>query len=191
MRTKLNFPRFALLAAAGLAAGNLQAQVSATGTISGALAGSLYDYTVIVNNTGTVPIEGFWYGWIASGNDLPSVPSSPASASGWAETLSGASIKFQGDAGDAIPVGGSGTFTFDSPSDPAAMTAPPAGESVVYAGAINFSVAEPSSEQFDPTLSAVPEPSTFGLVIAGSLGLLAGWKGTAFGARKSDAAAGG
>jgi hypothetical protein len=192
MKAKLNFSCFALVAAVGLAAGSLQAQVSATGTISGALVGGLYDYTLIVNNTGSVPIEGFWYGWTGSSNNLPSDPSSFASASGWSASLFfGTSIQFQGNAGDAIPVGGSGTFTFDSTSDPTAMTTPPVGESVVYAGTIGFSVGEPSSEQFDPTLSAVPEPSTFGLVIAGSLGLLARWKGTAFGAKKAAAAAGG
>jgi hypothetical protein len=179
MNTKLISLRFALAVAAGFAAIDLQAQVDATATLSGVLVGSTYDYTLTVHNTGTLPIEALWYGWIPGFLDLPSTPTTALSASGWSNTVVGTSIQFQGFAGNAIAAGGSGTFTFDSTSTPTAMTTgsnggAPTGDSVAYAGTVNASAASPD---FQPTLAAVPEPSTFGLIIAGSLGLVAtGWR---------------
>lgn len=181
MSTKLISLRLAIVAAAaGLAAGNVQAQVDASATLSGVQVGSTYDYTLTVHNTGESAIEGLWYGWIPGIFDLPSTPTSAASASGWGASVVGNSIQFQGSAGDAIAAGGTGTFTFDSTSTPTAMTTgsnggAPTGESVAYDGTVDASNPSPD---FQPTLAAVPEPSTFGLIIAGSLGFLAtGWRG--------------
>ena len=57
-----------------------------------------------------------------------------------------------------------------------AMTSGTNSESVAYAGTIGFTGnASGVSEEFTPT--AVPEPSTFGLIIAGAIGFLgAGWR---------------
>jgi hypothetical protein len=180
MNTKLISLRLALAAAAGFAAINLHAQgtVAATATLSGVLVSSVYDYTLSVKNTGTVPLQGIWYGWIPGSFDLPSSPTSPASTSGWSASVSGDSIQYQGNSGDAIPVGGTGIFTFDSTSTPMAMTTgtvgPAAtGESVAYAGTIGFTGNSSGvSAEFTPTLAAVPEPSTYGLVLTGALGML-------------------
>ena len=174
MNMKLNSLRFAIVTAAvsvGLSAGNVQAQ-SATGTLSGVLVGSTYDYTLTVNNTGTVPLEGLWYGWIPGVFDLPGTLSSIGSTSGWTGTQDGASIQFQGGSGNAIPVGGTGTFTFDSTATPAQMTTSPADESTIFAGTIGFSGNSPGvSEEFTPTLASVPEPSTVGLIVTGAMGV--------------------
>jgi hypothetical protein len=59
------------------------------------------------------------------------------------------------------------------------MTAGAAGESVAYAGAIDFSQNSPgdSSAVFAPTLVAVPEPSTLSLLAIGLAGwAAAGWR---------------
>jgi hypothetical protein len=184
MKMKLFSSRFVLTVAAGLAACGLQAQsISATGTLSETPGtGGNFDYTLTVANTGSIPIEGVWYGWTTSGNNLPSTPTVPASTSGWAAALfSSTSIQYQGNATDAIAAGKSETFTFDSTSTLTQLTTGTVGgvatgESVVYAGTIGFTGNSPGvSEVFTPT--AVPEPSSLGLFAFGSFSLLAGgWR---------------
>ncbi len=170
--------RFALVVGAGLAASNLQAlppggTISASATLSDVQVGSTYDYTLTLQNTGNIGIESLWYGWTTSGNNLPSDPTSAGNSLGWVSTLDGNSIQYVGSAGTALAPNSSATFTFDSTSTPAEMTAGVAGESVAYAGGIEFNqgVAGESSAVFAPALSAVPEPSTLGLLAMG----LAGW----------------
>lgn len=139
----------------------------------------MYDYTLTLDNTGTNSIQSFWYGWTTSGNNLPSVPNTPGNSLGWANTVSGNSIKYTGNSGNALAPNSTATFTFDSASTPAQITAGASGQSVVYAGAIDFTQNSPgdSSAVFAPTLTTVPEPSTLGLLVAGLLGLTgAGWR---------------
>jgi PEP-CTERM motif len=170
--------------AASLAASSLQAlpptgTISASATLSDVQVGSTYDYTLTLQNTGSLGIESFWYGWTTSGNNLPSNPTTPGNSLGWANTLDGNSIKFTGNSSDALAPNSSATFTFDSTSTPAQMTAGAAGESVAYVGPIDFTQNSPgdSSAVFAPT--AVPEPSTLGLLAIG----MAGWSAAAW--RKS------
>ena len=167
--------RFALALAAGLAAFSVQATgtISASATLSDVQAGSVYDYTLTLQNTGTIPIQSLWYGWTTSGNNLPSSPTSAGNSLGWVNTLSGASIKYVGNAGNALAPNNSATFTFVSSSTPAQMIAGSAGQSVAYAGGIDFTQNSPgdSSAVFAPALTAVPEPSTLSLLAIG----LAGW----------------
>jgi hypothetical protein len=181
-----NQPKFksiylTLLAAAGFAASTVSSQAqNASATISGTAVAGGYDYTITLDNTGGTSLEGFWYGWTTSGNNLPSDPSTAGSSLGWAPSFFGGnSIMFQGGAGSALAAGNTATFTFFDASTPAAITTSPSGESVVYTGTIGFTEGETgnSSPVFSPVLVSSPEPSSIALLAFGSLGLLAGgWR---------------
>jgi len=167
---KLISTRLALAVAAGLAVSTVSSHAqSASATISGVLVGSTYDYTITLQNTGTFNLNSFWYGWIQFQDDLPSNPTLAANSLGWANTLSANSIQWVNSTGTALAPGQSGTFTFDSTSTPAQMTAGIAGESVAYVNGITFSQNSPgdSTPIFAPTLVAAPEPSSLGLLLAG------------------------
>ena len=175
--------RFAVVATAGLAASSLHAQtISASATLAETgTSGSEFDYTLTLDNTGTVPINALWYGWVQGHFDLPSSPTSITALSGWSGDADGDSIQFENGTGSAIAPGSFGTFTFESTFGPAAMTSgttggTATGNSVVYAsasGPSTFGESQPgvSSGPFVPTLQAVPEPSTFGLLATGLTGM--------------------
>ena len=183
MKTKTYF---ALITTAGLAAGSLQAQgtLSATATLTETgTAGSEFEYSLLLDNTGSNPINALWYGWIQFAFDLPSSPTSITAPSGWTGTADGKSIKFANSSGSAIPSGGFGTFTFESTSSPTAMTTgsnggAPTGDSVAYGTVSAMSSSEENmagvaSAPFAPTLTATPEPSTLGLMVTGLAGMSA------------------
>ena len=166
----------ALVIAAALAAsiesGHAQ---GATATISDIPAGGgIFDYTIILKNTGSTSLNSFWYGWTTSGNNLPSNPTTAGNSLGWANDLSGNSIMWINSTGTALAPGQSGTFTFDSTSTLAAITTSPSGESVAYVNGITFTQNNPgdSTPVFSPVAS-VPEPSPVALLAVG-VPLLAG-----------------
>jgi hypothetical protein len=170
--------RLALVVAAGLAASATSHAQNATATISGVPAGGSFDYTITLKNTGTTPLDSFWYAWTLSGNNLSAPISSPGSSLGWVDTaLTGAtSISWEGNAGNVLAVGQSATFTFVSAETPSAITTSPSGESVVYVsgtGPNTFGQNVPGSASpvFSPTLVAAPEPSSVTLLVAGLVGL--------------------
>ena len=168
--------RFALVLAAGLAVSTVSSQAqSATATISGVAAGGgVFDYTITLQNTGTTSLDSFWYAWTTSGNNLSAAISNPGSSLGWIDTaLEGnTSISWEGNSGNTLAVGQSATFTFDSTDTPSVITTLPSGESVAYVngtGPNTFEQNDPgvASPVFSPTLVAVPEPSSLGLLMAG------------------------
>jgi hypothetical protein len=169
---------FALAAAAGLAtstiSGYAQGAVATISEVSGG--GGLFDYTITLQNTGSDNLNSFWYGWTLGGNNLPSNPSSAGNSLGWANVLAGNSIEWENTTSSpSLTPGQSATFTFASTSTLAAMTTPPAGESVAFTSdsiQFNQGVAGQSTPVFSPTVAPVPEPSVTVLAI-GSL-LLAG-----------------
>jgi hypothetical protein len=143
-----------------------------------------YHYDITLNNTGSVDIGTFWFGWVPGYDFLPSAPSNIQAPSGWYGYPSGGyppdgnSIEFYAYAGGLSP-GSSLDFGFDSADSPATL----AGDSANYPfdpiltaytyGGTPFSDA---GNQFQ-VLQSVPEPSTLGLLTAGSAGLLlAGWR---------------
>ncbi len=172
--------RFALALAAGLAAATVSSHAqSVTATIFGVQAGSVYNYTLTLNNTGSLALESFWYGWTASGNNLPSIPTNPGNSLGWDNNLNGNSIEYVGSSLTPLAANQSAIFTFTSTSTPEEMTAGTSGQSVAYVGGIDFSQNVPgdSTPVFSPVLVAVPEPSSASFFVLGSLGLLAaGWR---------------
>ncbi len=126
--------------------------------IYGVPAGSSYDYTITMTNTGSLALNSFWYGWTTNGNNLPSDPTSASNSLGWGNQLSGNSIMWTNGLGTALAPGDSATFTFVSSSSPSAITTSPSGESVAYVGAIDFSegTAGDSTLVFSPTLVSPP-----------------------------------
>jgi hypothetical protein len=168
--------RLSLAVAAAFAAATFSSHAqSATATISAVAAGSSYDYTITLQNTGTLPLNSFWYAWTTSGDNLPSDPTSAANSLGWSNDLSANSIMWINSTGTALAPGASATFTFVSSSSPSAITKSPSGESVAYVGGIDFSqgVAGDSTGVFSPTLvsSALAVPTvtaTISGVAAGS-----------------------
>jgi hypothetical protein len=150
---------------------------SATATISDTEVGSDWDYTITLDNTSApgVSLDGFWYAWTDSGNNLASAASDPANSLGWTSTVfNSTSIQFQGGTGDALAAGDSATFTFESSDTPSEITESPSGESVAYEGTIGFDegIAGNSSPVFSPTLVSTPEPSSVALVGIGCVGLV-------------------
>src|SRR5258706_1395195 len=60
------------------------AATSASATISSQQLGpNSYEYSLLLNNTGTTPISTFWFAWEPFYDYLPSNPSSAAGPSGW------------------------------------------------------------------------------------------------------------
>jgi len=171
----------ALAVASGFAAFSLHAKgditAKATLTETGT-SGAEFEYSLMLDNTGSVPINAFWYGWILGSFDLPSVPTSITAPTGWGATPLLASVQFANNTGSAIPVGGFGVFTFDTTSDPTTMTTgmnggAPTGDSVVYANVTAMQDSDQNdpgiaSVPFIPTLAAVPDQSsTLGLLASG------------------------
>jgi PEP-CTERM motif len=168
--TKITSIRLALLVVAGLGATTISSHAQgAMATISGVAAGGNFDYTITLENTGSLSLNSFWYGWTTSGNNLPSSPSSAANTSGWANTLDGNSIMWANSSGTALAPGNSATFTFVSTSNPTAITTSPSGESVAYVHGIDFSqgVSGDSTAVFSPLLVTAPEPSSLALLAVG------------------------
>jgi hypothetical protein len=184
MKTKICF---ALAVAASLATARVQAQGTLTATaviIETGTSGSVFKYSLILTNTGSNPINAFWYGWTIGSFNLPSVPTSIAGPAGWSGSAVGASIQYQNNTGSAIAPGATGIFTFRSTSSPTAMSTgvhqgDPTGQSVAYATVNAMNACDQSdpgiaSDPFTPILQAVPAPNIQApLVVGGSLQL--GW----------------
>jgi hypothetical protein len=174
-----------ILALAGIAVSAVSAHAqSASATLSDVAVSGGFDYTLTLKNTGTDNLNGLWYGWTTSGNNLPSNPSTAANSLGWVNSLDANSIMYYNNGtGTQLTPGSTGTFTFFSTSTPTAITTLPSGFSVAYVKmelpAIDASegVSGDSTGVFAPVLVATPEPSTVGLLGIGSLGLLVlGWR---------------
>jgi hypothetical protein len=171
--------RLSLAFAAGLAVSAMSSRaddVVVTGTLSDVAAGGgVYDYTLTLHNTGTEAVQALWLGWTVGNFDIAN-PSNPSSLLAWTPVLDGNSIQF--GPGTPLASGGSTMFAFDSTSTPAQFMAGTAGPSVAYGADASFAEGFPientSLHSFEctPTVASVPEPSTFGLLAIGSVGLL-------------------
>ena len=179
-RPKSTSIHFTLLVVAGLLASAVSSHAQgAVATISGVPVSGGFDYTILLTDAGSTPLNSFWYGWTIGNFNLPSTPSSPANTLGWGSIVNGHSIEWVNSSGTALTPGNTGTFAFFSSSTPTAMTTSPAGQSVAYVNGIDFSQGLPGSSTpvFSPALVPAPEPSTVALFAVGALGLLtSGWR---------------
>ena len=175
---------FSTVAAVMALSGSAVAQIpSGSMTITGvAGAGGTFDYTVTLQNTSGagINLNDLWLGWtVTQGNTMPSAPSTPGNNLGWANNPFGNSIQFVNSTGTALAPGQTGTFTFVSTSDIAAIESTPADSSVAYEHGIDFSqgTSGSSTEVITPTAIATPEPSTWSLLGMGLLAALGGsWR---------------
>ena len=173
-KSKLTTIRFALAVAAAMAASAVSSRAQgelASGTVYGVQSGGNYDYTITLNNTSdSVAIGSFWYAWIPGAFYLPSDPTSVSAPPGWTASIVLNSIQYSADSGTSLAPGASINFHYVATFDPSQLTEP-AGYSYVYSGGIEE---DPGAFLDVQTVAPVPEPSTFGLLALGSLGLLAG-----------------
>jgi PEP-CTERM motif len=171
------------------AIGSAQAQVSATGSVTATPSGGNYLYTISLHNTGTTPIETFWFSWLPDHYDfLPSTPTSIVAPTNWTDYVEsgvyGKSIEFY-DTGSSSPIAGGQTnssFQFLSPDSPTTMAGAgafanlPVTYSYVYSGTPSGPGADPLSASnviFSMNVTVAPEPTTFALSAVGAIGLLA------------------
>ncbi len=184
---KLNLVRFGLVVAGGLAmsvaSSHAQNTLSATATLSDVPAGGIFDYTLTLQNTGSVAINSFWYGWIqgvfnlpTTGSNLQNVQNSLA----WDVINDGNSIQFENNSGSTLAAGASMTFTFDSIETPDSFitdTLDRPVASIAYAaanGPSTFGQSENgiASDPIPTTLVAAPEPSSMTLLALGGFALV-------------------
>jgi hypothetical protein len=165
------------------AAHDSQAQTVGTGGISNApLGGGLFAYTLTLNNTGSTPIETFWYSWVPGYNLMASTPSNIGSPTGWSgqstnnSPSDGFGVQWKTTTAP-LASGSSLIYSFDSAVTPPEMAAQstidpiPVETAVLYSGA-PFSG---TSDQF--VLQNVPEPPALSLLFAGGLGIFfLGWR---------------
>jgi hypothetical protein len=188
---KSNSIRSAFMLAGVLAASALSSQaqntLTATAKLSDVPSGGAFNYTLTLQNTGSVGINSFWYGWIQGVFNLPVAGSSLQNIQNslnWTPIDSGNSIQFENLSGSALAAGASATFTFTSTAAPGSfitdtLSRPVA--SVAYAsptGPSTFgqSINGVASDPIPTTLVPAPEPSSTDLAVGGFALAFAGWK---------------
>ena len=178
--------RLTLALAAGLAvsAVSSQAQVNASAQITYAsLGGGVYDYTLTLDNTGSSPLQTFWFAWEPTyGYDFMTAnPTSIVTPSGWTGSVSSYYDYYYGyDYGiefststSPLAAGQTISFSYDSTMTPTDM----GGINSTYGydvGTSYFSTGPDfSGTQGGPIVAevVVPEPSSLAFFAAGSFGL--------------------
>ena len=161
-----------------------------TATITTTQTSAPYTYSLALDNTGTLPIDTFWFAWLASPElDFMSVaPTSIQYPANWVGLTShqggtdGYGVEYYAFGGGLAPGGTLTGFKFVSTESPSQLmgdvSVPGVGNLPVTTtflyngGAFSANVA-----QITPTV--VPEPSTIVLGVVGSLGLWYAWRRSA------------
>jgi hypothetical protein len=176
----MNYSRISMLAlVSGCLSITAFAGTTATGTIQEtAFSGGLYDYSIDLSNTGTTPIETFWFSWVPGQDYMATMPSNfsePSFFNAPAVTGGGSgdgyAIRWESSTG--LGAGDSAIFTFWSASTPAEI----AGDSVFHGGppvatAFVYSGIFPSGSSDQIVVQSVPTPSTSIALGFGLVGLL-------------------
>ena len=154
--------------------------IAATAVLSSqpdATSAGLYDYSLMLNNTGTTTVGTFWFSWVPGAGFLSSAPTNVASPASWNAlvTNAGRAIQWTTTASLLQPGQSLSGFNFSSFETPdqllANNTVPgvgaglPVATSFVYAGA---PLVGPGA-QFVVS-QVTPEPSSFVLLASGLLG---------------------
>lgn len=156
------------------------AQINANGSISYTQTGSVYNYNVRLNNTGTTTIGTLWYAWIPGQDYLPIPPTSTSSHAGWtlAQTTSagfGTGLQWKASAGSFLASGASlSGFGFSTTTTPAELagptifgTHPPVGTTFVYE--LPFAGLQTSGGALQFVINPVPEPTAMVALASGAL----------------------
>ena len=163
---------FAAAAVLALIAGQVRAGISASATISPEqLAPNSYQYSLTLTNTGTTPIETFWFAWIPAYDLLPSNPTSFSSPSGWTgknapDSFGVASAQWVTTQNPLEPGHSLSGFVFDSPDSPSVIN----GTSAFFGLPVKQSYVYIGAPETDPGFALVPttvtpEPSALGLLL--------------------------
>ena len=151
----------------------------ATATISDtALGGGEFQYTIVLDNTGTGPLGTFWYSWVPGKDFMTVSPTNVVSPTNFTANITngGSSDGFAIQWVASTPLAGGATadFSFESTETPSEIAGNsafyptfPQGTAFAYSGA-PFSDA---GDQFVVQAAVVPEPSTLGLLVLGTLGI--------------------
>ncbi len=158
-----------LIIAAGAATLALAQGEVGIGTISGSGSGP-YTYNLIFSDGAgaTSPIGSVWYSWVPGQFFLPGTPTSAGAPTGWTASIVNNSVQFVASSPTFDILAGQSLSGFDYQATftPAQLAAAPnSGESVAYSGGL-FS---DGGNTF--TVSAVPEPSSWVLLVSGVAGL--------------------
>jgi hypothetical protein len=162
-----------LLLGFALAAGSAPSVLAqgdiASGTISSS-GGGPYSYSLTFSDASgaTGSIGSVWYSWVPGSFYLPGVPTSASAPTGWTANISSDSIQFVASSStyDITKGNSLSGFGYTATFTPAQLAAAPdSGVSVAYTGGLF------SDGGFTFTVTAVPEPSVFSLLIPGAIAL--------------------
>ena len=183
----------AVLALGGIPAAHAQGTINATALVTGVQVGSVYDYTITLNNlsSSTAGIQTMWFAWLPGADLMPSQPSAVTQPNNWTSSVEGGAYLYNGssyyydgysiefttqNAGSAVGPGSSATFGFTSPDSPTTLSGNspdypfyPIGITYVYANGAPGPGSEPggTSSAFQAVVP-VPEPSSLGLLTLGA-----------------------
>jgi hypothetical protein len=167
--------------------GSAKAAVMGTATISTTQTSAPYTYALTLQNTGTLPIDTFWFAWLDTPDKsfMSVAPTNVQSPSNWFGLTShltatdGFGIEYYAFGGGLAPGGTLTGFDFVSTESPAQLLG-----DVSVPGVGNLPVTTTflySGGAFSPnvaqiTTTVVPEPATVVLGLVGSLALLYSWR---------------
>lgn len=162
--------------------------IQADATIIGTPAGSDFDYTITLTNTGGAGDDGiatFWFAWVPGEDFMASKPISVTVPAGWKDVIThggasdGFAIQFNANSSASfLAPGGSLTFEFTSADSPAVVM----GDSPFFPGTpvlTSFVYSQGplrgDGEQLLAAFASVPEPSSLVLGACAAIGSLAMW----------------
>jgi hypothetical protein len=167
------------------ATANASPIIGPTATVqSSALGGGEFDYKITLTDPASspAPIGTFWFSWVPGLDFMDKAPLSVISPAGWTDKVTNAgptdgfAIQWVASPAGVLMPGNSLTFEFISTEMPAQLmgNSPfhasfPEGTAFVYGGA-PFSDA--GTQFVAVAASAVPEPSSLALTLAGGLALI-------------------